>query len=98
MTRKIRKIKVDQADYTPDNSIFSAEEEYHNLVKNVVFQQLTDTERAILLHYAESGSQERTAKALNISTSLGGSIIRKIKQKTQELIKKEIEKRNKIRR
>lgn len=95
---KTEKISINFDDYLPsDDVLFDGddEEELLESVKTVLFRDLNKTDRSVILHYAESRSQKVTAKALGISTSLCGSIVRRIRNNIKDLTEKELKERRK---
>lgn len=71
-------------DYIPDNTIWSEEDEKLNKVKNIIFNELTEVERRIIIMYAELGSLRKLGKELGVSASSAFIKIRQIKEKIND--------------
>lgn len=72
-------------EYRPDNSILSTETEHMNRLKNIVFNDLTEIERRLLIVYCETGSMFKTGTILNVSAS---SIHKKMTKIREKIVKK----------
>ena len=79
-------IKNIEEEYKPDNSIFSEEGNLTHQIKNIIFNELSITERWILLLYAEEKSLRKTGKILNISTSTAFNVIHSIREKIKKIL------------
>lgn len=81
MTQKIDELIE---DYAPDNTIFSKETPEINKIKNIIYNDLDEVERRIILLYAELGSLRKLGKELGVSASSAWLKIRDIKKKILE--------------
>lgn len=81
MTQKIDELIE---DYAPDNSIFSKETPEINKIKNIIYNDLDEVERRIILLYAELGSLRKLGKELGVSASSAFLKIKNIKKKILE--------------
>lgn len=68
-------------DYKPDNTILSEEEDKVNRLKNIIYNDLDEPERRILLLYVELQSFRKLAQELDVSTSTAFIKIKTIKEK-----------------
>lgn len=73
-------------EYLPDNSVFREDTELMHAVKNIIFNQLTETERRILIIYAETKSMYKTGRLLKCSASTVYKNISLIRQKIQSCL------------
>lgn len=71
-------------EYLPDNTIFSSESPVINKIKNIIFNDLTEVDRRVLLIYAECASMEETGRILNVSASTIHKRMTKIREKITE--------------
>lgn len=67
--------------YRPREDLFSMEGARTRLLKEVIFSDLTEIERRIILLYAELGSQRRLGRLMGLSAATINKIIREIKEK-----------------
>lgn len=68
-------------EYRPDDGIFSDDDiEIHRL-KHIIYDDLNETERRILLAYVELGSIQKCARLFKVSPSTIWNRIRDIKMK-----------------
>lgn len=72
--------------YSIDDDVFSNEEEWFSNVKDAVWNGLDETERRIILLYAELGNMRDTAKALKVSPSTIYIYVSKIRIKIKEYL------------
>lgn len=56
-------------DYKPSTDIFNDDDEKVHRIKEIVFDVLSETDRRILILYAEMQSMRDVAKKLNVSAS-----------------------------
>mgnify|MGYP002868282634 CR=1 FL=1 len=68
-------------EYKPDNDIFSEEEFNIKKLKNIIFNELDEVERRIILIYAETGSLRKLGKELGVCASTALSKIKEIRKK-----------------
>lgn len=68
-------------EYAPDNSIFSEDDAYMNKLKNIIFNELPEVDRRVLLIYSECSSMEETGRILHVSASTIYKRISKIRDK-----------------
>lgn len=73
-------------EYQEDNSIFSKETDQFRRLKSIIWHNLSDVERRILLLYAERGNMRDTASELNVSPSTICIYINNIRQKIKNLL------------
>ena len=73
-------------DYRPDNDIFSQEDKRINQLKNIIYNNLDEVDRRIILIYAETGSLRKLGKELGVSPSTALFKIREIRKKIYEHI------------
>lgn len=71
-------------DYAPDNTIFSNESPEINKIKNIIYNDLDEVDRRIIILYAELGSLRALGKELGVSASSAWLKIRDIKKKILE--------------
>lgn len=74
-------IKSLYEDYRPDDDIFNDEDERLHHIKHIIFDDLTESERRILLIYTELGSLRKTGKELGVSAFTTYQKIKKIRKK-----------------
>jgi len=74
-------------EYAVDNSIFREDSEEFHFLKKIINEELTETERRIILTYAEIGDLRNTAKIFKVSTSTIRNEIVKIRTKIINLLK-----------
>lgn len=72
--------------YAPDKDIFSDEEELITRIKDIVYNQLDEVDRRVLLMYAELASLRKLGKEIGVSASAAGQRIRQIKNKIYALL------------
>lgn len=73
-------------EYQEDKSIFSKETDQFRRIKSIIWHNLSDVERRILLLYAERGNMRDTASELNVSPSTICIYINNIRQKIKNLL------------
>lgn len=81
MTCQMTKIEELLEDYAPDNTIFSKEAPEVNKIKNIIYNDLDEVERRIIVLYAELGSLRKLGKELGVSASSAFLKIKSIKKK-----------------
>lgn len=67
-------------EYKPNNSIFDEDEEEVKKIKYIIFNKLNETERRIILAYAELGNIRDTAKLFKVSPTTIWNMIKNIKR------------------
>lgn len=67
-------------EYKPDDDLFSEEDERINKVKHIIYDCLTESNKRIILLYAEYGSLRDVADILNVSHTTIFYEIKKIKK------------------
>lgn len=77
-------IKAILEDYKPDNDLFSEEQEKINKLKNIIYNNLSEVDKRIILMYAELGSLRKLGKELGVSPSTALFRIRDIRNKINE--------------
>lgn len=68
-------------EYKPDNDIFTDEDYKLNKLKNIVYNNLNEVDRRIILMYAESGSLRQLGKELGVCASTALNKINEIRKK-----------------
>lgn len=68
-------------DYKPDNSILSEEGDKINKLKNIIYNDLSEPEKRIILMYADLQSFRKLGKELDVSPSTAFKKIREIRNK-----------------
>lgn len=68
-------------EYKPDNDIFTEEDYQINKLKNIIYNNLNEVDRRILLMYAESGSLRQLGKELGVCASTALNKINEIRKK-----------------
>lgn len=79
------KIEEILEDYAPDNTIFSKETPEINKIKNIIYNDLDEVDRRIIILYAELGSLRALGKELGVSASSAWLKIKSIKQKITDI-------------
>lgn len=67
--------------YSPIDSIFNEEEEKVTRLKDIVYNDLDEVDRRVILMYAELGSLRKLATELNVSATAIYKRIKEIRQK-----------------
>lgn len=86
---KENKIDIDTiiSDYKPHNDdIFNEDTALLSVIKETVFNDLTEAERRVLLMYAEIGTQRELGKELNVSASSINIYLKRIRAKLAQII------------
>lgn len=89
MTKKIKKpIDINELmdEYKPDNSLFTNDTDRFNRLSNIIYNNLEEWERRVILIYAEYKSMRKVAKILNVSPSLVNITIQQIRNKICQFI------------
>ena len=73
--------------YRPSLDIFDEDDYSYDRLKKIIYYFLDDTERRIILCYAETGNLRDTAKIFKVSTTTIWSYVNKIKRKILEIYK-----------
>lgn len=68
-------------DYAPDDDIFSEEDEDINRLKHIVYDELDEVDKRVLLMYAELGTLEKVGKELGVSRASSCLKIKEIRKK-----------------
>lgn len=68
-------------DYAPDDDIFSEEDEDINRLKHIVYDELDEVDKRVLLMYAELGTLEKVGKELGVSRASACLKIKEIRNK-----------------
>lgn len=71
-------------EYAPSNDIFDETSQFDRVLKHIIFNELSEIERRILLLYAEIGNQRGVGKALNVSAATVNIKIREIRKRILE--------------
>ena len=73
-------------EYALDYSIFDEDSEEIRRIKRIIFNELTETERRIILSYAQLGNIRDTAKLFQVSSTTIYTEIKKIRNKIYDYI------------
>lgn len=65
-------------DYIPDDDLFSEEDRKINLVKHIIYDVLTESDRRIILLYTELGNIRDVGKMLKVSSGTAFLQIKRI--------------------
>lgn len=68
-------------DYAEDTTIFNEEPDKVRLVKHIIFNDLDEVDRRIILLYSELESLRKLAAELKVSTTTAYYKVKEIKQK-----------------
>lgn len=74
-------------EYRPDDGIFSDDDITIHRLKHIIYDDLNETERRILLAYVELGSIQKCARLFKVSPSTIWNRIRDIKMKINYILK-----------
>lgn len=66
-------------EYLPDDGLFSAEDERMNALKHIIYEKLSETDKRVILLYAELGSQREVGRKLGVSASTVNILIKRIR-------------------
>ncbi len=86
MSEKIINMTRILQEYLPDDSLFTEEDERMLRLKHIIYDCLSETDKRVILLYAELGSQRDVGEKLGVSASTVNILIRKIRQKILELL------------
>lgn len=69
MKNEIPQVNINQIleDYQPDDDLFSEEDDKIHKLKKIIYTKLSESDRRIILLYAELGNLRAVASILNIS-------------------------------
>ena len=71
-------------DYAEDTTIFNEEDDKVRKIKHIIFNDLDEVDRRIILLYSEFESLRKLAAELNVSTTTAYYKVKEIKQKIME--------------
>ena len=71
-------------EYAPDYSIFDEDSDEVRRIKRIIFNELSETERRIILSYAQLGNIRETAKLFQVSSTTIYTEIKRIRNKIYE--------------
>lgn len=74
-------------EYKPDNDLFTEEDTKINILKNIIYNDLDEVERRIILMYAELGSLRKLGNTLSVSPSTALIKIREIRKHIETIWK-----------
>ena len=74
-------------EYRPDDGLFSEDDITIHRLKHIIYDDLNETERRILLAYVELGSIQKCARLFKVSPSTIWNRIRDIKMKINYILK-----------
>lgn len=83
--KRLFNIYVIEDEYKPSNDIFSEDNILYDKLKRIIYSDLNETERRIILSYTEIGNIRETAKLFKVSPT---TIYNQIKQIRIKIIKK----------
>ena len=66
-------------EYLPDDDLFSTEDERVNALKHIIYEKLSETDKRVILLYAELGSQREVGRKLGVSASTVNILIKRIR-------------------
>lgn len=66
-------------EYLPDDDLFSVEDERMNALKHIIYEKLSETDKRVILLYAELGSQREVGRKLGVSASTVNILIKRIR-------------------
>lgn len=66
-------------DYEPNYTIFNEDEDYIHKIKHIIFNELSLTDRTIIVLYSELQSQRKVGKLLGVSSATVNSLIKNIR-------------------
>lgn len=66
-------------DYEPNYTIFNEDEDYIHKIKHIIFNDLSLTDRTIIVLYSELQSQRKVGKLLGVSSATVNSLIKNIR-------------------
>lgn len=76
-----------EAEYKPEDDVFSEDEENVNRLKKIVYTRLNETDRRIILAYAEIGNIRDTAKLFKVSPTTIWLRIKEIRNNIKDFLK-----------
>lgn len=90
MGRKAKRISMPSiadfaADYAPNPSVFRKDDARTHRLKEIIAGELSETDRRVILLYAETGSVRETARLLGVSKS---TMALRVKQIKEDIIKR----------
>lgn len=71
-------------EYVPDYSVFDNDSDDIRKIKRIIFNELSETERRIILSYAQLGNLRDTAKLFRVSSTTIYTEIKRIRNKIYE--------------
>lgn len=71
-------------DYLPDQTIFRNDDAMMNRIKHILFEELSEADRNIIIYYAENASMQDTADRMKVCKSTMMNHIRRIRQQIIE--------------
>ena len=83
--KRLFNIYVIEDEYKPSNDIFNDDDILFDKLKRIIYNDLNETERRIILSYTEIGNIRETAKLFKVSPT---TIWNQIKQIKIKIIKK----------
>lgn len=72
------------SEYSPDTDIFREDSEFMDRLKHIIFEDLSEIERRVLIIYSETASMAKTGKILHVSPSAVHKRITQIRKKIIE--------------
>lgn len=87
MTSPRQFIEQLEEDYAPNDDIFTEEDPKVNYIKHLVYEELSDPAKKILLLYAELGSLRKVGKYLGVSATTVYWYIKALRKTIKEKLK-----------
>lgn len=79
-------LKWMMSEYAEDNSMFSEEDQSLRTMKHILWKDLSEADRRIILIYADTASLRKTANVLNLAV---GTVVARI-HKIQNMFKEKM--------
>ena len=73
------------AKYSPNDDIFNEDDEEVQKLKKIIYNDLDEVDRRILLMYAELGSLRKLAKEIGVSATAAYFRVKQIREKILQL-------------
>lgn len=77
-----------EEEFKETSDLFDETSQFDKVIKYIIFNKLSETERRIILLYAEIGNQRGCGKALGVSAATVNLEIKKIRQHIYEELEK----------
>lgn len=73
-------------DYEPDYTVFAEDTPEMTALKSIIFNELTEVERRVIVLYAELQSQRELGRKLGISASSAQILVKGIREKIKGIM------------